>query len=101
MVAAGMAVGDCGHVWHPGRAVAEAQAAVAAALTEPSLADATRSLERYHALAGTYADADVGGGFQLSLRWANDTEYCLEWVAADGPRHLRGPAGGPAAGFCP
>ena len=95
-----MAFGDSGHLWHPGRAVADAQAAVARALTEPSLADATRSLERYHALAGTYADADVGGGLQLRLRWANDTAYCLEWVDADGPRHLVGPGGSAATGSC-
>ena len=62
MIAVGMAFGDGGHVWHPERAVAEAQAAVVQALTQPSLADATLSLERYHALSGTYADADVGGG---------------------------------------
>lgn len=100
MIAVGMAFGDGGHVWHPERAVAEAQAAVVQALTQPSLADATLSLERYHALSGTYADADVGGGWTLRLRWANDTQYCLEWVASDGPRHLVGPGGSPATGFC-
>jgi hypothetical protein len=32
-----MAFGDCGHLWHPERAVAAAQAAVAQALTEPAV----------------------------------------------------------------
>ena len=101
MVAAGMAVGDCGHLWHPERAVGRAQAAVVQALTEPSLADAARSLEQYRAVAGTYADADVGGGLQLRLRWANATAYCLESVGANGVQHLLGPGGSPAPGACP
>jgi len=80
--------------------ISNAQAEVFRALTEPSLADAERSLERYHALAGTYADADVGGGLQLRLRWATGTAYCLESVGADGVKHLVGPAGRPAPGPC-
>jgi len=95
-----MALGDCGHLWHPGRAVERAQAAVVQALTEPSLAGAALSLERYRALSGTYADADVGGGLQLRLRWANATAYCLESVGADGVQHLLGPGGSPAPGPC-
>jgi hypothetical protein len=85
---------------HPGRVISHAQAEVFQALTEPSLADAARSLERYHALAGTYADADVGGGLQLRLRWASATAYCLESVGAGGVQHLLGPGGSPAPGPC-
>jgi hypothetical protein len=96
-----MALGDGGHLGHLGRVIAQAQGEVVQALTEPSLDDAARSLERYHALAGTYADADVGGGLQLRLRWATDTGYCIESVGADGVQHLLGPGGSPAPGPCP
>ena len=96
-----MALGNGGQIGHPGRAIFKAQAEVVQALTEPSLADAARSLEQYHAVAGTYVDADVGGGLQLRLRWANDTGYCVESVGVDGVRHLLGPGGSPASGPCP
>jgi hypothetical protein len=83
-----------------GRAVEHAQRAVVNALTEPSLGDVTRSLERYHALSGTYAGADVGGGLELRLRWATDTAYCLESAGNGGVQHLLGPNGRAAPGPC-
>lgn len=100
-IALGMALAEGGHLGHPGRAIASAQTAVERALTEPSLADAARSLDGYHLLTGTYVDADVTGGLQMRLRWATDTGYCIEVLSADGVQHLLGPDGRPAPGTCP
>ena len=62
------------------------------------LTQATRSLERHHAAAGTYAGASVPGG--VHLRTAARGSFCVETKAGEIAWHAAQNAK-PASGACP
>ena len=62
------------------------------------LTQATRSLERHHAAAGTYAGARVPGG--VRLRTVGRDSFCVEAKAGENVWHAAQNAK-PASGACP
>jgi len=62
------------------------------------LTQATRSLERHHAAAGTYAGAAIPGG--VRLRAAGRGSFCIEAKAGENVWHAAQNAK-PAPGACP
>jgi hypothetical protein len=62
------------------------------------LTQATRSLERHHAAAGTYAGARVPGG--VRLRAVGRSSFCVEAKAGENVWHAAQNAK-PASGACP
>ena len=62
------------------------------------LTQATRSLERHHAAAGTYAGAAIPGG--VRLRAAGRGSFCVETTAGENVWHAAQNAK-PASGACP
>jgi Tfp pilus assembly protein PilE len=62
------------------------------------LTQATRTLERQHAVAGTYAGAAIPGG--VRLRVAGRSSFCVETKAGENVWHAAQNAK-PVAGACP
>ena len=75
---------------------AEADASAGAAAT--SLQAAAPILQAYFTERGTYAGATLPPSYGVVVANTGPTSYCLE--AADGSRHVVGPAGTPARGRC-
>lgn len=81
--------------------VRHAQFAVEDLITGPDYGSAAVALERYRAIAGTYAGAEIADR-SMSLGWGTEVAYCVEGVGASGAvSHLVGPDGHVSPGHCP
>jgi hypothetical protein len=86
---------------HGAHLVTHVQYAVSDALIGPDYPSAAFELDRYRAIAGTYAGAELPAR-SMTLRWATPAFYCVEGLSASGAvSHMIGPHGGRAQGPCP
>jgi len=81
--------------------VRHAQFTVEDLIAGPDYGSAAVALERYHAIAGTYAGAEIAER-SMTLAWGTEVAYCVEGVGASGDvSHLVGPDGHVSSGHCP
>ncbi|HVM57700.1 MAG TPA: hypothetical protein VMT74_09565 [Gaiellaceae bacterium] len=103
VVTAGMTVSPTVTVQlhHAHLLVRHAQYAVEDLIAGPDFGSAALALERYRAIAGTYAGAEIADR-NMSLGWGTEVAYCVEGVGASGAvAHLVGPGGHVSSGHCP
>jgi hypothetical protein len=86
---------------HGAHLVRRMQYAVSDALIGPDYPSAAFELDRYRAIAGTYAGAELPAR-SMTLRWATPAFYCVEGLSASGAvSHMIGPHGSKTLGPCP
>lgn len=68
------------------------------ALTD--LRKASAVLDEDHGRAGTYTATDLSRFPLVVVRYASDSQYCIETIREEAAYHLVGPRGEPVAGGC-
>jgi HAMP domain-containing protein len=77
-----------------------AQADAIAGVAGINFQAAATELQAWHAANGTYEGATLSPGFNVLLRRADPTSYCLQAGSGTTVQHVNGPGGTPQPGPC-